>query len=139
MSSATSNIRSALAKAFVDGAFFTSDKIAWENVAFTPPSATAWAKFTYVPSEPSAATLGTNGHDEVTGFVQIDLNFPDGLGDKPASDKYEAIRSLFKIGSRFTYGGYTVSVQSCGRSQGRNVDGYYRVAVTVFFNSRIQR
>lgn len=133
------NVRSALADAFEDGGFFTATAIAWENASFSPPADAPWARFTFVPARPDAASLGTGGMDEVTGFVQIDLNYPQGTGESVVMGKYDSLRNTFKTGSRFSYGGDTVIVRSCGRSPGREVDGVYRVSVTIYFYSQIQR
>lgn len=134
-----SNIRSALAQAFVNGAFFDADKIAWENVPFVPPNDVAWCAFHFVPSQPDVATLGDAGRDEVTGFVQLDLNYPSGLGDKDAADKFDALRNVFTAGAKFSYNGVEAVIRSCGRSNGRIVNNCYRVPVTIAFYSQINR
>lgn len=133
------SVRSALAQAFISGAFFSSTAIAWENVAFTPPNGSPWARFFFVPSQPAVVTLGTNGADEITGFVQVDLNYPLGTGDGAAQAKYDAMCAVFKAGARFAHGGETVIIRSCGRSQGREIDNTYRVSVTIYFYSQVNR
>ena len=68
-------IDAALVKAFMDGAFFTSERVQTENEKFTPPTGrTAWARLTNLPAPPDVATLGDGGglvaapvvHDEHT-------------------------------------------------------------------------
>lgn len=132
------NVRSALTQAFVNGAFFSSSNVAWENKKFDPP-ANPWARFTYIPNQPEVATLGDEGQDELTGILQIDLNYPQDNGLKDVSDKYESIRTIFAPGNIFTHAGQWVRISSCGRSHGRIVDNYYRVTITIMFYAYINR
>lgn len=134
-----SNCEAAFLKAYKDGAFFTDAKTQYENLAFTTPTGEAWAAFYFVPSQPVVATLGAGGSDRLDGFVQIDLNYPANKGTKDVRDKADALRSLFTAGARFSYSGQEVIVASCGRSQGRIVNGFFRVSVTIVFYAHITR
>lgn len=131
--------QSALIKAFVDGAFFPAANVEQPNVLFNPPSNAAWARLHFVPAQPTVATLGGGGTDRVDGFLQIDLNYPLNKGTKPSDDMFEALRLLFTAGARFTYSGQQVVVVSCGRSQGRTDNGFWKVPVTVVFYAHITR
>lgn len=132
--------RNALAQGFTDGNFFPPADVAWENVTFAPRTGDKpWAKFTFVPTQPFPDTLGQGGLDRVDGFVQIDLNYPIGDGDSAAMDMYVEIAARFKAGARFTSNGQTVVIVSCGRSQGREFSGFYRISVTINFYAQIQR
>lgn len=133
------NVRAALVAAFRTGNFFADTKVAWENVPFTPPTGEPWAAFYFVPSQPSVATLGPNGQDHLDGFVQIDLNFPTGKGEKDSFAKYEAIKNSFTAGSYLIYQGQVVTIKSCGRSPGRVVNNVYKVIVTIYFYAHINR
>lgn len=134
-----SNVESALVKAYTDAAFFTNAKTQFENIAFTPPTAEPWAAFYFVPAQPVVATLGAGGSDRLDGFVQIDINYPADKGTKDAKEKADAFRNVFKAGARFSYSGQEVIIVSCGRSQGRIVNGLYRISVTVVFYAHITR
>ena len=134
-----SNCEAALIQAYKAGAFFTDANTQFENLAFTPPSATPWAAFYFVPAQPVVATLGAGGSDMLDGFVQIDLNYPANKGTKEVRDKAEALRSVFTAGARFSYSGQEVVIVSCGRSQGRIINGFYRVSVTIVFYAHINR
>lgn len=132
-------VRSAIAQAFVTGAFFPAPAVAWENVDFTPPNDAPWASFFFVPSQPAVATCGPDGQDEVPGFAQIDLNYPLNGGTQDIESKFEDIRNVFTAGARFVYQGQEVVIRSCGRSQGRVVNSFYRVSITVAFYAHINR
>lgn len=132
-------VRSALATAFIGGTFFDADKISWPNILFTPPAAAAWAIVTFLPAQAEVATLGDAGQDELNGLLQVDLNYPMGSGEKDASDKFEAIRALFKPGASFTYSGQVVRIRSCGRTHGRVVNNFFRITASIFFYAYINR
>lgn len=132
-------IRSALVQAFIAGAFFDSSKVQWENKQFTPPADAPWASVFFLPNNPSVATLGPDGTDEVDGFLQVDLNYPPDTGTADIDAKYDAMRLVFPAGARFTYSGTEVIIKSCGRSQGRVVGSFYRVSATIMFYSHINR
>lgn len=134
-----STARSALVKAFVDGAFFAQEDTAYENMAFTPRAAQPWCKVSFVPAQPVVSTLGSGGSDRLDGFIQFDLNYPLNCGTKQVDDKAEALRNTFTAGARFSYSGQEVIIASCGRSQGREVGGFYRVSVTVIFYAHVIR
>lgn len=133
-----SNVRSALMQAFKDGDFFAKENTSFENLKFTP-GANPWCKLTFVPAQPTVATLGAGGKDRLDGFLQIDLNYPLDTGEKALNDKFDALRNTFTAGARFTYSGQEVIVASCGRSQGRIIEGFFRVSVTVIFYAHINR
>ena len=134
------DVRDALAQAFSDGNFFPAADVAWENVTFAPRTGNKpWAKFTFVPTQPYPESLGQHGLDRVDGFVQVDLNYPIGDGDKAAMDKFVALAAVFYCGARFTKNSQVVVIESCGRSQGREFSGFYRVSVTINFYAQVQR
>ena len=132
-------IRSAFASTFKDGGFYTTAQIAWENVVYTPPATGNWARFTFLPNNPDIASIGAGGRSSQTGLVQIDLNFPIGGGDGEAMTKYLAVKNAFTEGSRLIYQGQEISIRSCGRSQGRVIDNFYRVSVSIYFYAQINR
>lgn len=134
-----SNVESALVKAYTDGAFFTTPKTQFENMAFTPPTGEPWAAVYFLPADPVVATLGAGGQDRLDGLFQIDINYPANTGTKLAKAKAEALRNTFTAGSRFSYSGQEVVISNCGRSPGRITNGFYRVSVSVFFYAHVTR
>lgn len=137
-----SDIDKALIAAYTAGAFSLPTE--YENYndpdnPLPPTDNTAWARLWHVPARTTAATLGSAGKDEHTGFLQIDLNYPRGTGDGAAKAKAEAILAYFKIGASFTHNSQAVLVSSNGRSQGRNVDGWYRISLTIYYRARVTR
>lgn len=109
------------------------------NVKYEPAGDTPWARLSFIPNQPSVASLGAGGKDEIDGFVQIDLNFPMGSGSLAAETKADFYRTLFPAGARFSYNGQEVLVTSCGISSGRIIDSWYRVSVTIAWYAQLQR
>lgn len=132
-------VNSALVKAFTDGNFFASGKVGYENAGFVPPTDSPWAQVFFVPTSRYVATLGRHGQDRLDGFLQIDLNYPLNSGTAWIGAKAVAIGNVFTVGARFIYEGQEVIVSSCGRSQGRVVNNFYRVSITVMFYAHITR
>lgn len=135
-----SKCRDALVSAFMAGdQFFAQENVSFENVAFTPRPAQPWAALFFVPSQPIVATLGAGGTNRLDGFFQVDLNFPLNTGTKQISDKATAIENTFTAGARFVNSSQVVIIASCGRSQGREVNGFFKVSVTAYFYAHIPR
>lgn len=132
-------VRKALATAFAAGAFFDADKVQYENKTFVPPSA-PWASFWFLPNIPVIASLGDEGFDEVTGILQIDLNWPLNVGETEPAAKADAIRNYFLVGSRFAVmGGPEVTIRAAGRGNGRIEGVNWRISVTISFYAQIKR
>lgn len=136
-----SSVRSALVTAFIASNAFDADTIAWENVAFTPPTDRPWAAVWFLPSQPTPGTLGPpgKGQDRVNGILQIDLNYPIGSGENLITDTADLINLTFYAGAYFTYNGQSVTIKSCGRGKSAVVNGFYKIPVTVYFYTFITR
>jgi hypothetical protein len=134
------NISQALIDSYRAGAFFTDALTAYENAAFVKPAnSIAWAAVFIVPNQPVVESVGEGGMDGHTGFMQIDLNYPANSGIGAAITKADNVAQWFKAGTRIALGGQQVQIQSCGRSQGRPVDGWYRVSVTINWTAYVPR
>lgn len=112
---------------------------AFENQPFVPPEGKHWAQVHFVPNLPVIETLGDQGQDLVNGFVQVDLNYPPGTGSAQARQDFERIRAALPGGSRLRYDGQEVVIRNVGRSQGRILNNWYRVHVTVSWYALIPR
>jgi len=139
------NVRGALIQAASD--FLTTGTpaidagaIAWENrVSDAVSNADLWSSVFYRPNTPEARTVGFNGIDEQTGFLQIDINSPVGEGESQVNAWEDKARSFFAGGNKFTLGNISVLVTSTGMSQGRSVDNHYRKSLTIAFRAQLKR
>ena len=130
-------IDSALIQGFIDGSFGLP--MSGENVSYTPVVGTPWAQLFIVPNQPSVNTMGSGGDDLITGFLQVNLNYPVGDGDGIAKQKATTVRDYFHAGRVFTYSGVDVFITNSGRGVARNIDSWYQVLLTINWQSRIER
>lgn len=134
----TSKLTAALMQGVVDCAL--DMPLAVENAKFEKPSdGSPWAAAHILYNQPSVATLGAEGEDAHDGIVQIDLNYPLGKGEAAVRAKADQVTSFFRAGRRLPYQGVYATVASCGRSRGREVDGWYRVSMTITWFARVPR
>jgi len=129
-------IDTALASAYIAGAFGLP--VQWPNESFTS-SGTAWSRYSFVPATPGNDTLSRIGRDRYTGFIQIDLNYQPDEGRNSASSKAEEVRAYFSLNRNHSHKGQSVTVEKIGISQGRLVDGWFRISVSVYWRANIQR
>ena len=131
--------RAALVAAFTGASLLDPTVISWENVSFNTPSTGPWIKCAFMPGKSVPTTLGRQGQDRVNGIFQIDLNYPEGNGEADAAAMYESIRTLFWAGLRLTNNGQVVVIMACSRIQGRIVNNFYKISVTVEFYTFLNR
>jgi hypothetical protein len=135
-----SKIEPLLRAAFLAAIPSAANATAFENQPFDPADKSKWYAFHFLPNRPEVATLGSVGTDAISGLVQIDINIPAGRGKDGIEADVEALRTTFKAGARFTIDSLNVICKGCGRSgTGRKIDGFYRFAVTVEWETRIRR
>lgn len=115
------------------------DSIAWENRKFSSGGKNPWASVFYVPNTPEGRTVGQKGYDQISGFIQIDLNIAPDNGEKTLLDWEEKARVYFHAGRSFSHGGQSVLVISSGMSEGRHIENFYRKSITVSFRGHIKR
>lgn len=124
--------------------------ISYENRKFEPKAGQAWSRFTILPNDAEAVTMGRNGEDEITGLLQVDLFHPVEAGTGAALDIADAVRAAFWVGRRISYQGQEVVIRSSGISPGWEVSasgvsagttstGWHRHTITINFYARAQR
>lgn len=133
-----SGLRGALMQGVIDAPL--SLPCAYENSPFEKPAdQSPWASAFVRFNQPSPATLGHEGQDAHDGILQIDLNYPLMTGEAAVTAKADELSDFFKAGKRLAHSGVELTVVSCGRSRGREVDGWYRVSMTVTWEARVPR
>lgn len=112
----------------------------WENVALKiAEGVTLWYSVVIQYAQPTVASLGNGGDDEVRGYLQIDINVPRGTGKGILIEKLAALRSYFTAGKRLPYDDAVAVVISTGSSPAREVDSWYRISASVFFYTHLTR
>ena len=138
MANAYGGLRGALMQGVVDSPLGLPCAV--ENSPFEKPTdQSPWASAFVLPNQPSVATLGSEGQDAHDGILQIDLNYPLMTGEAAVTAKADELSDFFKAGKRLAHSGVELTVASCGRSRGREVDGWYRVSMTVTWFARVSR
>lgn len=85
--------------------------VAWENVAFTPPSGQTYLKAHLLPAETDSLDLA-GAHRQYLGSFQVSIVFPAGIGAGDAGTIEEALDDLFPVNLRLSQGDFTVQVVS---------------------------
>lgn len=111
---------------------------AYENRSFLPGEY-PWASAFLIPNIPDAVTVGIGGEDEHSGFLQVDLNYPLNEGTAHILEAADQIRAHFVAGRKFTHDGQEVLIRSCGRSTGLEINGWYRISMTINWTARTLR
>jgi hypothetical protein len=146
MSQIETNVRGALiqaAKEFLTTGelpTMTTGAIAWENRNSKAPQDSAlWASVFYRPNRPEPRTIGLDGINQQTGFLQIDLNAPQGQGESEHNKWENKMSEFFAAGNRFSLETVSVLVTSSGMGQGRPVENHFRKSITVAFTAQLKR
>ena len=141
-----SNIEGALmiaAKEFltegISPVYAVETAIAWENVKSSAVDFENWSSFFYRPNAPIGATVGRDGIDTQTGFIQIDFNVPTDSGISYLRTWEDKARIFFAAGNNFEHRGYHVTITETGMGQGRIVDNHFRRSLTVNFRAQLKR
>lgn len=129
MSDALDQIQSALDKRLDEGALMLP--IAWENTTFEPSVTQAYLRPTFLPAQPSAASIGLNGRNRQAGIYQVDVFVPVGGGSAESRRISGRIIDLFKRGTVLGLGDCHVQVESAGRRPARTEPDWYHVPVII--------
>lgn len=76
--------------------------IAWPNVSFTPPAAGKYLRARHLPNTPEQISLGSTGFNRHVGLFQVDVVWPEGVGETAPKEIAGAIVAQFKRGTEFT-------------------------------------
>lgn len=98
-----------------------------------------WFALHNMRSESTPVTLGDKGEDNHPGFLQIDINYPDGKGSSFVLTEAGRIAAEFPSGRTLIYNSQKVRITSSSLSPGRLVGGYYQVVLTIYYYSRSTR
>lgn len=113
--------------------------IGWENRNLDTQGKEIWASVFYVTNTPVARTIGPGGFDEITGFLQIDLNVASDSGETALLGWIDKARLFFHGGRYFRNDGHSVIVTSCDFGNNRHVENYFHQSLTVAFKSHLKR
>ena len=81
---------------------------AWQNVSYTPIAGTPYQRVWLLTAEPEHREFGASYTE--TGYLQLDLCYPQNTGAGAIEQRIELIRSTFKRGTALLNGGITITV-----------------------------
>lgn len=129
--SISQSIRAALQlRAATAAGFPASDQIAYEGVVFTSTTGVPWARMWMMPQSgrPFSVDGGTTIH---RGLFQVDTMVPDGQGTAAAEIAADAVRVLFRAGTRISQGSDTIIVDYSERGPAQQQPDWIFCPVTV--------
>ncbi len=125
----------ALVQSFIDGAFGLP--IAHENDDYSPVAGTAYAELEVVNNLEKGFTL--NDLNDITGYLQIGLNYPTGAGAIPAKTKKTEITDAYPIGRVLTYSLQSLEISGIQQPTPAPRDGWYRRLIRINFVAYLPR
>lgn len=112
-------------------AAFVSD-VAYENMEYEPRVGTDWKRVTFMPAEPTQATLGTAGQNRLVGIYQVSVFAEVGKGPKAAEDAAKLVIAAFKRGTSLTaVSGVITRIERAWRGVAVQEKDWYHVPVSI--------
>ena len=108
----------------------------WDNTKYTPVKGTPWQRVNMFYVQPDNSEFGSNYQE--SGYVQISLFYPLGVGSADIESRIQLIRNAFKRGSTFAYSGNSVTVNKTPSILiGEQEDEWYSKIVIIYFYSNV--
>ncbi len=127
-------IRAALQVALA--AITPSVAIAWENEPYKPVVGTPYQRVNLLFATPDNSEIGPNYVEH--GFLQVTLAYPIDGGAQLAAGRADLLRSTFKRGFTFVYGGVTVLIEKTAQLWPAQIDGdRYSLPVRIPFRASV--
>lgn len=127
-------IDQALISEFIDGDFGLD--IAHENLSYSP-SDEAYVELIILQNDRTALTLSHS--DETDGVFRAILRYPANTGAIAAKTKAGEITSHFKIGTRLTYNGVSLTITGSQRQPGTQEKGWYKLIINLPYRAILTR
>lgn len=129
------DIQSALLTAWDGGDFGLTTYLPDRNEMPT----TNHARITFLPAGNTAATMGDDGTNEVTGILQVDVMMRTGRGNGEALETVDSICAAFPSGRRLTYNDQQVIIWGAELNGPKSEGGWLRATVSINFAAYVRR
>lgn len=86
--------------------------IAWQGLAFTPPTGKPYLRPALLPARTEQATLGSGGDNRHTGIYQVSVVYPDKTASTVVRRTADEIVNHFRLETRLSRDGYLIRVSS---------------------------
>jgi hypothetical protein len=127
-------IDQALVTAFLAGSFGIG--VAHENRDYKPEN-DPYAEIIVLQNDTTPFSLAHS--DETDGVFRVILRYPAGSGAITPKTKAEEIRQHFKIGTRLTYGGASLTIKGHQRQPGVQEQGWYKLIINLPYRATLTR
>ena len=136
-------IRTALVKAVIAELkkppfSFTDGQIIFENTP-APDTPLEWAQLIFAARQPTVATMGGGGTDQVRGILRVDVRHPLDTVIGTGLALVDAMRTALPAGTRLSFEGQEVAILNIGADTGSVVDTWYRTNISVAFRAFLPR
>jgi hypothetical protein len=107
------------------------------NEEYAPVAGRPYQEVYVMFATPANPTMGDGFYQEL-GVLQVNLQYPTGVGSAEATERAELIRQTFKRGSSFSADGITVQIDKTPEASSGIVDGdRWKVVVRAPFHADI--
>jgi len=110
-----------------------------ENPDLPPTDSSDWAAVFILPATSDFNSLGVNGTDLHTGFMQVDFSVPHGTGRDSLLSYAQSVRDEFVGGKPYTLNSQRTRITTVERSPIRTVDGWTRISMTINWEAETVR
>ena len=111
--------------------------IAHENAPFDSSGIDSYIKVNSLFNEQDSITK--QGFNEVSGIYQVSCFVKSGISVAAIIGHVDTLTAYYKNNTVFTSNTQNIEVLTVGRNEGRNIDGWYIIDVSVSFKSDILR
>jgi len=131
------DIQSALFASWATGAYGLTTY--YPNRDYNPATGDDHARLFVLWGGSDAATMGSDGTNEVTGIFQIDIMYRTGRGNGEALETVDAICAAFPSGRRLTYNDQQVIIWGAELNGPKSEGGWLRATVSINFAAYVRR
>jgi hypothetical protein len=131
------DIQSALFASWATGAYGLTTY--YPNRDYNPAAGDDHARLFVLWGGSDAATMGSDGTNEVTGIFQIDLMFRTGRGDGEALEMIDTICADYISGTRLNYNSQQVVIWGATPTTLATENGWLRSVLTINFSAYVRR
>lgn len=131
------DIQSALFASWATGAYGLTTY--YPNRDYNPATGDDHARLFVLWGGSDAATMGSDGTNEVTGIFQIDLMFRTGRGDGEALEMIDTICADYISGTRLNYNSQQVVIWGATPTTLATENGWLRSVLTINFSAYVRR
>lgn len=134
------DVERALRQSFADLAVADAAHTSLPNREFSPPAdASTYYELSFVSAGRDPNTLGQNGEDRYTGFMQVNVNAKQNTGSSDTTAKAQALTAFYTAGKQFEYNGQVVTVRKSEMNPPMPSGVRWVQPVTVYWYADIQR